>query len=102
MDLLIGVHKSNVLLKLHRVKGDEGAEVTAELVIPWVTVPQVLEEHSFIGAGEITLRAVVGQVCPIVNLHVGLCLKNSSTGMMATFYCLDPVDFNGVSEKLFT
>lgn len=55
MDLLIGVQMSNVLLKLHRVKCNEGAKVTAKLFISWVTMPLVLEEDSLIGAREITL-----------------------------------------------
>ena len=97
MDLLAGVQMSNVLLELHRVERDEGAEVTAELVGPRVAEPLVLEEKSFIGGREITLGAVVGNVCLIVNLHVHLGLKNGTTGMMATFYCFDPVDLDSVS-----
>lgn len=55
MDLLVGVQMANVLLKLHRVKGDEGAKVAAKLVTSWVTMPLVLEEDALIGAREITL-----------------------------------------------
>lgn len=60
MDLLSGVQMSNVLLKLHGVKRDEGAEIAAQLVVSRVTEPLVLEEDGLIGAGEVTLRAVVG------------------------------------------
>lgn len=55
MDLFVGVQMSNVPLKLHRVKRDEGAKVTGELVMSRVTVPLVLEEDGFVGAREITL-----------------------------------------------
>lgn len=55
MDLLVGVQVSDVLLKLHRVERDKGAEVTAQLVTARVTLPLVLEEKGFVGAGEITL-----------------------------------------------
>lgn len=55
MDLLSGVQMSNVLLKLHGVKRDEGAEIAAQLVISRVTEPLVLEEDGLIGAGEVTL-----------------------------------------------
>lgn len=55
MDLLIGVQMSKVVLKLHRVKCDKGAKVTAKLVTSWVTMPLVLEENGLIGARKITL-----------------------------------------------
>lgn len=55
VDLLVGVQMSNVLLELHGVKCGEGAKVTAKLVVPWVTVPPVLEEDGLIGTREITL-----------------------------------------------
>lgn len=55
MDLFVGVQMSNVLLELNGVECDERAKVTAELVSPWVAVPLVLEEKSFIGGREIAL-----------------------------------------------
>lgn len=101
VDLLVGVQVSDVLLKLHGVKCDEGAEVTAELVVSWVTVPPVLEEDALIGAGKITAGAVVGEVCPIMSLHVRLALKDGATGVMTAFHSPDPVLFGSVFEKFF-
>lgn len=89
-----------MLFKLHRVKRDKGAEVTAKLLVSWVAVPLVLEEDGLIGAREITLRAVVGKVCPIMSLHVLLILKDGTAGVMSTLYSLDAMHFGGVSEKL--
>lgn len=101
VDLLVGVQMADVLLELHGVKGDEGAEVTAEPVAARVTVPPVLQEEGFIGAGEVTLRAVVGQVRSKMSLHVRLTLKNGPACMVTTLHRLDPVCFGGVSEKFF-
>lgn len=55
INLLIGVQMPNVLLKLHRVKCDEGAKITAKLVISGVAMPLVLEEDCFVRARIITL-----------------------------------------------
>lgn len=101
MDLLVGVQMSNVLLKLYRVKRGKGAKVTAKLVAPWVTETLVLEENCFVGTRKITERAVVGEVCPIMSLHVCLFLKNGSTGMVTTFHRLHPMHFTSVSKKFF-
>lgn len=84
MDLLSGVQMSNVLLKLHGVKCDEGAEIAAQLVVSRVTEPLVLEEDGLIGAGEVTLRAVVGEVCPVMSLHVRLALEDGTAGVVTT------------------
>lgn len=101
MDLLVGVQMPNVHFKLHGVKCDEGAKVAAKLVDSGVSMPLVLEEDALIGAREITLRAVVGEVCPIMSLHVRLALKDGAAGVMTTFQSLDPVHLGRVSEKLF-
>lgn len=89
-----------MLFKLHRIKCNKSAKVTAKLVISRVAVPLVLEEDGLIGAREITLRAVVGKVRTIMSLHVLLILKDGTAGVMSTFYNLDPMHFGSVSEKL--
>lgn len=55
VDLLVGVQMPEVLLKLHGVERDKGAEVAAELFRPYMTEPLVLEEDCFIGARKIAL-----------------------------------------------
>lgn len=99
MDLFTGMQMSNVLLKLHRVKCDKRAKVTAKLVVPRVTMALMLEEDRLIGAREITLRAVVGKVCAMMSLHVLLTLEDGPTSVMTTLYCLDPMHLCGVSEQ---
>lgn len=101
MDLLAGVQMADVLPELHGVECDKGAKVAAKLVVSRVTVPLVLEEDGLIGTGKITLRAVVGQVLPIMSLHVRLTLEDGATGVMAARYSRDPVHLGAVSEKFF-
>lgn len=48
MDLLIGVKMSQVLLKLHRVKCGEGAEIAAQFVVSRVAVSLVPKEGCFV------------------------------------------------------
>lgn len=93
---------SDMPFELHRVEGDEGAEVAAKLFVPSVTEPPMLEKHRLVGAREITFRAVVSQMSPIVRLHVRVALKDGTTGVMAAFHSGDPVHFGGVSDEVFT
>lgn len=55
VDLLVGVQMPEVLLELHGVERDKGAEVAAELFRPCMTEPLVLEKDCFIGARKIAL-----------------------------------------------
>ena len=101
MDLLAGVQTSHVLLELHGVKGDEGAELAAELLLPRVAPPPVLQEHALVGAGEVALRAVVGQVrTPPVLLHVPLVGEDGVAGVMATLHRRHAVGLPGVTQQL--
>ena len=101
VDLLVGVQMSHVLLELHGVKGDEGAELTAELLLARVALAPVLQEQALVGAGEVALRAVVGHVRPPVLLHVPLVGKDGVAGVMATLHRCDAVGLPGVTQQLF-
>lgn len=99
VDLLIGVKMLQVLLQLHRVESDKGAEVAAELLVSGVAAPQVPEEDVLIGGGEVTLRAVIGLVCPIVSFHVSLVRKQRPAGVMATLAGRNVVHLCGMAQK---
>lgn len=99
VDLLIGVKMLQVLLQLHGVESDKGAKVTAKSLTSSVAAPQVPQEDGLIGGGEVTVRAVIGLVCPIVSLHVSLVWEQSPAGMMATFAGCNVVHLRGMSHK---
>lgn len=101
VDLLTGVQVSHVLLELHRVEGDEGAEVAAELLGPGVPVPLVLQEDALVGAGEAALGAVVGLVAAVVGLHVRLALEDQAAGVVATLCGLHAVHLGAVPQQVF-
>lgn len=82
---------ADVLLKLHGVEGDKGAKVTAELFVARVTEPPVPQEHRFVGAAEIAVRAVVGEMGPMMSLHLCLAAEDCAAGAVTTLYCFDPV-----------
>lgn len=102
VDLLIGVKVLRVLLQLHGVESDKGAKVTAKPLASRVAAPQVPEEDGLVGGGEVTLRAVIGLVCPIVSLHVGLVWEQSPAGVVATFAGRGAVHLRGMSHKLLS
>lgn len=88
-------------LELHGVEGDEGAEVTVKLCVPQVTEAPVLREDGFIGAVEIAVRAVVGQVRPVMSLHLRLAAKDGGAGVVATRYRFDPVLLGDMFHEVF-
>ena len=100
VDLLAGMQMSHVLLELHRVEGDEGAELTAELLLPRVSLAPVLQEHALVGAGEVAQRAVVGKVRAPMLLHVPLVGEDGVAGVMPTLNRLDGVSLPGVTQQL--
>lgn len=102
VDLLIGVKMLQVLLQLYGVESDKGAKVTAKPLVSRVAAPQVPEEGGLIGGGEVTLRAVIGLVCPIVSLHVSLVWEQSPAGVIATFAGRSVVHLCGMSHKFLS
>jgi len=101
VDLLVGVQMTDVALELHGVERGEGAKVTAELVAARVTVPLVPEEDGLVGTRELALGAVVGEVRPMVSLHVRLASEDGAAGVMATLRRLDPVRLGRVPQQFF-
>lgn len=85
MDLLSCMEMLRVLPHLHGVESNIGAKFTAKLLVSSVAVPQMAAEGGLVGGSEITLRAMIGLVCPIVSLHFSLIWEQSPTGVMATF-----------------
>lgn len=99
VDLLMGVKKLQVLLQLQRVESDQGAEVTAQRLLPGVAAPQVPQEGGLVGGGKVALRAVVGLVRPVVSLHLGLAGKQSPAGVMPALAGCQVVHLPRVSHK---
>lgn len=102
VNLLIGVKVLQVLLQLYGVERDIGAKVTAELLVSSMASAQVPEEDVLVGGGEVALRAVIGLVCPVVNLHVSPVWKQGTAGVMATFARHTAVNLRGMSHKLLS
>lgn len=81
----------DVLLKIHGVERNKGAKVAAKLFVPRVTEPPVPQKDRFIGAAKVAVRAVVGEMCPIMSLHLCLASEDGAAGAVTTLYCFDPV-----------
>lgn len=100
VDLLICMETANVLLKLHWVEGDEGAEFTVQLFLAWVPLSLVSLKVALVGAGEVALCAVEGLVCAQVSLHGLSALEQSIACMMATLNSFDAMSFLHVLLQL--
>lgn len=89
-----------MLLELHGVKGDEGAEPAAELLHTRMPLSLVVLKQALVRARVAALRAVEGQVCPIMGLHVCSGPEKAATGVMPTIHGLEPVYLSHVFPEL--